>query len=167
MTSKNENTRCTGRTKKGEPCRAAATAGGLCFFHANPNKASELGRIGGRSKGRAAHETADPLPLSNSNTGRTGTQRIIGFPPFESTPLPLLDDAIAVRDTVTRLIADLHAGKVQPKVAAVLTPLLSLRLHALDAVREFERLERCHILGTWQKARLMAENSMAVDDESN
>jgi len=26
----------------------AATAGGLCFLHANPNKASELGWIGGR-----------------------------------------------------------------------------------------------------------------------
>jgi hypothetical protein len=42
MISKNKNTRCSGRTQKGEPCRAAATPGGLCFFHANPNKASEL-----------------------------------------------------------------------------------------------------------------------------
>ena len=50
MIAKKSDSRCQGRTKSGKPCRAAATAGGLCFFHANPNKASELGRIGGRSK---------------------------------------------------------------------------------------------------------------------
>jgi hypothetical protein len=167
MSFKNESTRCKGTTKRGEPCRAAATAGGLCFFHANPNRASQLGRIGGRSKRNAAAETADPLPLSNSNTGRGGTRKIIGFPPFEATPLPLLDDAIAVRDTVTRLIADVHEGKVQPKVAAELAALLSLRLRALDAVREFERLERCHIHATWWQARRIAERSVLDDDESN
>lgn len=73
MSSRNEDTHCKGTTKRGEPCRAAATAGGLCFFHANPNKAPELGRIGGRSKGQAAAEITDPLPV--------------------------LNDAIAVRDT--------------------------------------------------------------------
>jgi hypothetical protein len=26
--------------------------GGLCFFHANPNKAVELGRIGGKKNGQ-------------------------------------------------------------------------------------------------------------------
>jgi len=40
--------RCGAKTKEGKPCRAAATEGGLCFFHANPNKAAELGRVGGR-----------------------------------------------------------------------------------------------------------------------
>jgi hypothetical protein len=43
----NSSSRCKGQTKSGNPCRAAAIAGGLCFFHANPNKTSELGRIGG------------------------------------------------------------------------------------------------------------------------
>jgi hypothetical protein len=33
----NSNSRCQSLTKKGEPCRAAATEGGLCFFPANPN----------------------------------------------------------------------------------------------------------------------------------
>ena len=35
--------------KSGKPCRVAATEGGLCFFHASANKASDLGRVG---KGR-------------------------------------------------------------------------------------------------------------------
>jgi len=81
--------------------------------------------------------------------------------------LPLLDDAIAVRDRLEELIVDVRAGKVNYKVASTLAHLMNLKLRALDAVREFERLERCMILGTWAQARLMAERSMAGDDESN
>ena len=39
---------CQGKTKTGKSCRAPATAGGLCFLHANPSQARELGRAGGR-----------------------------------------------------------------------------------------------------------------------
>ena len=38
--------RCKARTKAGEPCSAAPREGGLCYLHANPNKATELGRAG-------------------------------------------------------------------------------------------------------------------------
>jgi hypothetical protein len=38
--------RCQATTKSGKPCGAAPMEGGLCFFQANPNKASELGRLG-------------------------------------------------------------------------------------------------------------------------
>ncbi len=107
MTAKKPDSRCQGRTKSGKPCRAAATAGGLCFFHANPNKASELGRIGGSKKGRV-------VPSSE--------------------PLPTVDNAIAVRDLVARLIADLHAGKVHPKIAAGLAPLMNLQLRAIETL---------------------------------
>jgi hypothetical protein len=58
MTPKNRDSRCKAQAKSGKPCRAAATAGGLCFFHANPDKASELGRIGGRNKRHAAGENS-------------------------------------------------------------------------------------------------------------
>jgi hypothetical protein len=112
MIPQNKNMRCSGRTKKGEPCRAAATPGGLCFFHANPNKASELGRIGGRSKGHAAAEITDPLPV--------------------------LNNAIAVRDTVARLISDVHAGKLQPRVASGLAALLNLQLRTIETVTNLE-----------------------------
>jgi hypothetical protein len=92
--------------KTGKRCRAAATEGGLCFFHANPNKASELGRIGGRSKHHAATESADPLPA--------------------------LDTAIAVRDTLARLIPDALSGKLPPRIAVGLAPLLNLQLRAIE-----------------------------------
>jgi hypothetical protein len=78
------DSRCKAKTKSSKPCGAAATKGGLCYFHANPNKASELGRIGGRSNRHVTGENADPLPT--------------------------LDNALAVRGTVDRLIADVDAG---------------------------------------------------------
>jgi hypothetical protein len=113
MTYKNPDFRCKGRTKSGKPCRAAATKGGLCFFHANPDKASELGRIGGmRNRHHAEH----------------------------SDPLPNLDNALAVRDTVARLIADVYDGKINPRIAAGLAPLLNLQMRAIETTDLERRL---------------------------
>ena len=114
MTPKNLDSRCKAQAKNGKPCRAAATARGLCFFHANPNKASELGRIGGRSNRHAAAGGADPL-----------------FP---------LDNAVALRETVGRLITDVLAGKVHPRIAAALAPLMNLQLHAIKTADLEQRL---------------------------
>jgi hypothetical protein len=122
MTLKKPDSRCQGRTKSGNPCRAAATAGGLCYFHANPNKASELGRIGGRSKSTPAVASAEPLPT--------------------------VDNAIAVRDLVARLIADVHAGKVNPKIAAGLAPLMNLQLRAIETSNLEIRVEKLEKLLT-------------------
>ena len=112
MTIKNQAHRCKAKTKSDKPCRAAATAGGLCFFHANPDKASELGRIGGRSNRRAAGDGGDTLPT--------------------------LDNALAIRDAVARLYADVCAGKINPRIATALTPLLNLQLRAIETT-ELER----------------------------
>ncbi|MFZ3188866.1 MAG: hypothetical protein WB523_17285 [Candidatus Sulfotelmatobacter sp.] len=119
MTPKNSNPRCKARAKNGKPCQAAATAGGLCFFHANPNKASELGRIGGKSKHSAAEESAHQLPR--------------------------LETATAVRDAVAQVIVDVYAGKLHPRVAAGLAPLLNLQLRAIettDLERRLAKLEK-------------------------
>jgi hypothetical protein len=107
MATNNKSQGCKAKTKSGKPCRAAATSGGLCFFHANPIKAAELGRIGGRSKRLSVSDTADPLPK--------------------------LESAMAVRATVDRLVAEVYAGKIQPRVAAGLAPLLNLQLQAIKA----------------------------------
>jgi len=115
--SKNHSkqTRCKARTKAGKPCRAAATEGGLCFFHANPNKASELGRIGGRKNRHA--------------------------PVDEDSPLPKLDNAVAVMNTVGRLIEDVYVGKLHPRIGSGLAPLLSLQLRAIETADHERRLE--------------------------
>jgi hypothetical protein len=111
MTPTDHNSRCSGRTKSGKPCRAAATEGGLCFFHANPKKAAELGRIGGRKNGRV---------------------------PAGSDPLPDLESVTALRDTVKRLISDVYAGKLHPRTAAGLAPLLTLQLRVIEKT-DFEQ----------------------------
>ena len=116
MTPSNPNLRCKGRTKSGNSCRAAATAGGLCFFHANPNKASELGRIGGRRNRHVAGENTDPLPTLHSVT--------------------------AVRDTVARLIADVYAGTLHPRTAAGLAPLMHLQLRAIEMTSLEQRITK-------------------------
>jgi len=121
MTAKKPDSRCQGQTKSGNPCRAAATAGGLCYFHTNPNKASELGRIGGSKKGHAV-ESAEPLPT--------------------------VDNAVAVRDLVARLIADVHSGKIHPKVAAGLAPLMNLQLRAIETSNLEIRVEKLEKLLT-------------------
>jgi len=53
--------RCKALTKSGQPCGAAPTPTGLCFFHGDPNKASVLGRIGGKRNRRPKGENAHPV----------------------------------------------------------------------------------------------------------
>src|SRR5271169_5018859 len=117
MTHKNLDSRCKARAKSGKPCRAAATAGGPCYFHANPNKASELGRKGGRSNRHPAVESA--------------------------LPLPKLHTAIAVRDAVAQLIDDVCGGKLHPRLAAGLAaPLLNLQLRAIETADLEQRIAK-------------------------
>jgi len=119
MYKKQKENRCKGTTKSGSPCRAAATASGLCFFHGNPNKASEFGRIGGRKNRHVTNESLDPLPSLNT--------------------------ARAVQETGDRFIRDLHGGKIDPRTAASLAQLLRLQLHAIDTAdleRRIKKLEQ-------------------------
>jgi hypothetical protein len=47
-----------------------------------------------------------------------------------------------VRDAVEKLIADVYAGKLQPRVAASLAPLLNLQLRAVGVTDLEQRLEK-------------------------
>jgi len=113
MKSNGRKNRCQGRTKSDRPCRAAATASGLCFFHANPNKASELGRKGGRRNRQVMAHDPDPLPALNT--------------------------AKSVRDFVARLTAEVYSGETHPSVARGLAPLLHLQLRVLHDAEVEER----------------------------
>lgn len=64
--------RCQGTTKTGDPCKAPASTGGLCFLHANPARARELGRIGGR-KNRQQTQT----PPSTSSMTITEVNEVL------------------------------------------------------------------------------------------
>jgi hypothetical protein len=116
MSTGKKSHRCKAKAKSGKPCQAAPTAGGLCFFHANPDRATELGRIGGKRNRHASGENADSPPTLNTS--------------------------IAVLDTVARLIADVFAGRIDPRTAACLTALLSLQLRGLVESKEIADLQR-------------------------
>jgi len=100
MNKKSRRGYCKGETKEGKPCRAAATAGGLCFFHANPDKASELGRIGGQKNRRAV--------------------------PSDFEGLLNIEPVFAIRNTLAHLFDEVYAGRLEVKVVRELIRLLSL-----------------------------------------
>jgi hypothetical protein len=106
MAAKKRDSRCKGVTKSGKPCRAWATESGLCFLHANPDKASELGRIGGRTNRHRVVEAGATLP--KSNTG------------------------IAVQETIDRVIEDVYSGKLDPRSAAAICQLLNMRARVVQ-----------------------------------
>ncbi len=106
MNTESKKTRCNGRTKTGKPCRAAAMDSGLCFLHSNPNKAAELGRIGGQNSRYGPSESADPLPP--------------------------MDTVFAVKARIERIADDLYSNKLSPKVAAVLVTVLTLQIRVLE-----------------------------------
>jgi hypothetical protein len=67
----------------------------------------------------------------------------------------MLDNATAVRDTVARLIADVCAGQVHPKVAAGLAPLMNLQLRAIETPGLESRLVKVEKL--WANAEADSE----------
>ena len=107
------------RTRAGKPCRAAATAGGLCFFHANPAKASAFGRLGGKKRHRITTDSLSSLP-------------------------PILSVA-AVRDAIAQLVESIYKGATDPRVGTALTPLLSLQLQVLELYELEQRV--CQLEG--------------------
>ena len=67
---------CEGKTKTGKACRAPAGAGGLCFFHANPDCARNFGRIGGRKNRRLAVDLQVPDNMSAAYLRKVQVQAI-------------------------------------------------------------------------------------------
>lgn len=110
-----ETQRCQGVTKQGTRCRAFPTEGGLCFFHANPTKAAQLGRLGGRKNRRRA---------------------------VEMDPLPAPDSAKAIREILERVISEAYTGQLPARTAAVLGPLLNSQLRAIESTEYEKRLEQ-------------------------
>ena len=100
--------RCPAQTKLGKPCCAPPTQGGLCYFHANPKKASELGRKGGSSRKRQ-------LPLEES-----------------VVPLPALNNLIDVGELTDRLIEEVYKGQLDPQSARGIRDLLGLKVRLLE-----------------------------------
>ena len=61
-------------------------------------------------------------------------------------------NVMAIRDTVARLISDVYAGKLHPRIAAGLAPLMHLQLWVLEKTEIEKRLGKLE--------RLMREGIM-------
>jgi hypothetical protein len=82
--------------------------GGLCYFHANPDKAAELGRTGGRAK------------------SPTGT---LGVAEYVARPLKSVDD---VSKLLADTINDLRSGTIDSRLANTVGFLATGMLKALQ-----------------------------------
>src|SRR5262249_9581064 len=87
--------RCQGVTKNGAACTAWAMEGGLCYFHANPDKAAQLGRNGGRRRQHSYEQSMEHIAVPES--------------------------AADVRRILAETMAEVKAGRMDPKVANTLT----------------------------------------------
>src|SRR5436305_11653631 len=97
---------CRAKTKAGKACKATAVKRGLCAFHADPKRAAQLGRMGGRKNRRYSS-------------------------PCTAHPLPPPRTAREVRDLLAEALADIHAGRREPKVVSVMAYLGTALLNAI------------------------------------
>ena len=121
---------CTGRTTTGEACRAPAVQGDLCYFHADPNRARTLGRIGG-SKNRAP--LPEPPAAGSLNMGN-------------------------LRDILAETIYDVRAKKISPRIGGALAQLCNAAhriLQTADLEARLARLEQQ--LAEQQRRTLIAD----------
>jgi hypothetical protein len=108
---------CSAKTKRGSPCRAAAVHGTrFCAIHADPNRAAELGRIGGLK-----------------NRHYVETDEVIIAPP--KTP----ED---VKNLLAQAMVDVRAKRLDPRTASTLTYMSSALLKAFESTDLQQRLAR-------------------------
>ena len=111
-----EENRCKGTTKRGAPCKAAATPSGFCYLHSDPNRAAQLGREGGRRNRHFIEDSARPLPA--------------------------LDSVTNIRIAVGSILEDIYTGRVHPRKAAAMAPLLGVLLRATSGVELEQRIQK-------------------------
>ena len=108
---------CSAKTKRGTRCQAPPLAGSpFCAFHADPHRAAELGRKGGR-------KNRHYIEIENINV----------VPP--STPEE-------VKAFLSQSMADVRTGKLDPGRASALTYMASVLLKAIDGTDIHRRLCR-------------------------
>ncbi|MGE5053339.1 MAG: hypothetical protein ACM3WP_04180 [Acidobacteriota bacterium] len=118
--------------------------GGLCFFHANPDKAVELGRIGGTKNHYAFVD--------------------------EDRPLLAIESVKEVQTTLSRLIDEVYSSKLSPKTAAGLAALLNLQwrvIRSTDLEKRILRLEQAQAQsqdgGGFPPATIQPPSQIAAD----
>jgi len=107
---------CKATTSSGNRCKAKPHKDGLCFFHSDPKKAAELGRKGGRR---------------NRHT-------------YEATPerVAVPESAGDVKRMLAETMADIRAGRMDPKLGSTLGYLGIALLRAFEVADFEQRLEQ-------------------------
>src|SRR5579864_9758789 len=106
---------CRARTKAGKPCKAVAVKRGLCAFHADPLRAARLGRMGGR-KNRRYRSSCNAKPIDPPRTARK------------------------VKDLLAEVLADMHAGRREPKVVSAMAYVGTALLNAIKTADMEDRI---------------------------
>src|SRR5664279_3297616 len=111
------NGKCRAKTKAGVQCAAPAVRGGLhCALHADPDRAAQLGRKGG----------------ANNRKVYKGNEREIPAP----------QNARDVKNFLSEAMAEIRAGKMDPKLGTTLGYLGTSLLKAIETSDIEERLEK-------------------------
>ena len=98
--------RCKSVTITGVACTAWAMEGGLCYFHANPDKAAELGRNGGRRRQHSYEQSTRNIAVPES--------------------------AADVRRMLAETMAEVKVGRMDPKVANTVAYVGTVLLRAYE-----------------------------------
>jgi general stress protein YciG len=111
------NGKCRAKTKAGRQCAAPAVRGGIyCALHNDPQRAAELGRKGG-AKGRKVYDSPD-------------------------REIPAPQTACDVKNLLAEVMAEIRAGKMDPKLGTTLGYLGTSLLKAIETSEIEERLEK-------------------------
>jgi len=111
------NGKCRAETKAGGPCAApAGRAGNYCALHADPERAAQLGRKGG-TKSRRVYEPNEWKGSAPQN-------------------------ACDVKNLLAEAMAEIRAGRMDPKLGTTLGYLGTSLLKAIETSDLEERLEK-------------------------
>jgi hypothetical protein len=113
--SKSTLAHCEATTSSGGRCKAKPHKNGLCFFHSDPKKAAELGRKGGRAN-RHTYETLQEVAAPES--------------------------AGDVKRMLAEAMADIRAGRMDPKLGSTIGYLGTALLRAFELADFEQRLKR-------------------------
>ena len=108
--------RCKGVTRNGAACTAWAMEGGLCYFHANPDKAAELGRNGGRRRKHSYEQSSEPVA-----------------PP---------ESAADVKRMLAETMAEVKAARMDPMVANTVAYVGTVLLRAYGTALALPRIRQ-------------------------
>jgi general stress protein YciG len=131
--------KCRAKTKAGRQCAAPAVRGGaFCSLHADPERAAALGRKGG-ARNRKVYD-ADVCNVS------------------------VPESAGDVKRMLAEAMADIRAGRMDPKLASTLGYLGMSLLRAFEVAEFEQRLERLEQRDDLEKQAEQTGKSEARDN---